>query len=174
MSSNDKKQDGEVDLFRDTPLRYMGYANEVGESFRSLVSVSVVRASYVVAFGYVFADCIDKSIKTYKIEETKPIEQKIESSTVKTVKVATDCLLWQTFASVLVPGFTINRLCKLSSILMNKSAVPFLIKSNKFLTTAIGLCSIPFIIHPIDHLCHLAMDQTVRPMLKIEPHIKDK
>jgi fission process protein 1 len=174
MTSKNKNPESEVDLFRDTPLRYMGYANEVGESFRSLVSVSVVRASYVVAFGYVFADCVDKSIKTFKLEEAKPIEQKIESSTVKTAKVATDCLLWQTFASVLVPGFTINRLCKLSSILMSKSAIPFLIKSNKFLTTAIGLCSIPLIIHPIDHICHLAMDRTVRPMLNIEPHLKDK
>ena len=24
----------EVDIYRDTPLRFMGYANEVGEAFR--------------------------------------------------------------------------------------------------------------------------------------------
>ena len=29
----------EVDIYRDTPLRYAGYANEVGEAFRALVSV---------------------------------------------------------------------------------------------------------------------------------------
>ena len=28
----------EVDIYRDTPLRYAGYANEVGEAFRALVS----------------------------------------------------------------------------------------------------------------------------------------
>jgi len=33
----------------------------VGESFRSLVNVNVVRASYVVASGYVVADTLDKS-----------------------------------------------------------------------------------------------------------------
>ena len=30
----------EVDIYRDTPLRYAGYANEVGEAFRALVSVT--------------------------------------------------------------------------------------------------------------------------------------
>ena len=29
----------EVDIYRDTPLRLMGYANEVGEAFRALVHV---------------------------------------------------------------------------------------------------------------------------------------
>ena len=30
----------EVDIYRDTPVRFLGYANEVGEAFRALVSVS--------------------------------------------------------------------------------------------------------------------------------------
>ena len=29
----------EVDIYRDTPVRFLGYANEVGEAFRALVSV---------------------------------------------------------------------------------------------------------------------------------------
>ena len=32
----------EVDIYRDTPVRFLGYANEVGEAFRALVSVSWV------------------------------------------------------------------------------------------------------------------------------------
>ena len=28
-----------VDIYRDTPVRYLGYANEVGEAFRALVHV---------------------------------------------------------------------------------------------------------------------------------------
>ena len=31
MGEEDKKV---VDLYRDTPVRFLGYANEVGESFR--------------------------------------------------------------------------------------------------------------------------------------------
>jgi fission process protein 1 len=34
MDSKKNDSTQEVDLFRDTPVRYMGYANEVGEAFR--------------------------------------------------------------------------------------------------------------------------------------------
>ncbi|XP_074869328.1 mitochondrial fission process protein 1 isoform X3 [Carettochelys insculpta] len=53
----------ETDLYRDTWVRYLGYANEVGESFRALVPVSLVWASYGVATTYVTADAIDKGKK---------------------------------------------------------------------------------------------------------------
>ena len=43
----------EVDIYRDTPLRYLGYANEVGEAFRALVHVNWVKLSYGVASVYV-------------------------------------------------------------------------------------------------------------------------
>ena len=138
-----------------------------------MISPTAVRATYGVAFGYVFMDVIDKAIKTYKIESTSGAQQ-TESPVAKTTKVAVDCLLWQTFASVLVPGFTINRICKLSSFLMTKSNIQPLVRANKILTTGIGLASIPFIIHPIDHLCHVAMDKSVRPALGIPPHLKEE
>lgn len=44
-----------------------GYANEVGESFRALVPVSLVRLSYAIATGYVIADTADKSWKMTKV-----------------------------------------------------------------------------------------------------------
>lgn len=44
-----------------------GYANEVGEAFRVLVPVSVVRASYGVASGYVLSDAIHKYFKTSQV-----------------------------------------------------------------------------------------------------------
>ena len=37
--AEDKKPESEVDIYRDTPVRFLGYANEVGEAFRALVSV---------------------------------------------------------------------------------------------------------------------------------------
>lgn len=142
-----------------------------------MVPVSVVRASYAVAFGYVFMDVIDKAKKTYQKESLKQEaapknQQNVDSPTVKTAKIATDCLLWQTFASVLIPGFTINRICYSSSLLLRKSTSAFILKNNKLITTAIGLLSIPVIIHPIDHFCHQVMDNTVRPALGIEPYLK--
>ena len=39
MTSEGGEKAPEVDIYRDTPLRYAGYANEVGEAFRALVHV---------------------------------------------------------------------------------------------------------------------------------------
>lgn len=56
----------EVDIYRDTPVRLLGYANEVGEAFRALVNVKLVYASYGVASAYVLADTYDKASKVKK------------------------------------------------------------------------------------------------------------
>ena len=61
MTDQSKKSE-EVDIWRDTPVRLMGYANEVGESFRYMFP-RLVRPSYCVSFGYVFADTADKTLK---------------------------------------------------------------------------------------------------------------
>ncbi len=58
MSSKD------VDIYRDTPVRLLGYANEVGESFRALVNVWWVRASYGVSSAYVLADTRSVALRT--------------------------------------------------------------------------------------------------------------
>ena len=44
-----------------------GYANEVGEAFRSLVPAAVVWLSYGVASSYVLADAIDKGKKAGEV-----------------------------------------------------------------------------------------------------------
>ena len=36
--NKDQKAEAEYNVFRDSALRYMGYANEIGESFRYQVS----------------------------------------------------------------------------------------------------------------------------------------
>ena len=53
----------EIDIYRDTPVRLLGYANEVGEAFRALVSVKFVIGTYGVASAYVLADTYDKASK---------------------------------------------------------------------------------------------------------------
>lgn len=45
----------------------LGYANEVGEAFRSLVHKSLVHSTYVVAFGYVLADGFSKSFQKVSV-----------------------------------------------------------------------------------------------------------
>lgn len=60
-----------------------------------------------------------------------------------------DTFIWQALASVIIPGFTINRICAASLYLMgNVTRWPLSVR--KWATTAVGLSAIPFIIKPID------------------------
>lgn len=52
---------------RSNILSFSGYANEIGEAFRALVPVNLVRLSYVIASGYVLADSMDKAHSAYKV-----------------------------------------------------------------------------------------------------------
>lgn len=148
----------EVDIYRDTPVRLLGYANEVGESFRALTPIWFVRATYGVSSAYVVADTYDKASKMSK----QP------GATQRTVThAAVDTLLWQALASVIVPGFTINRVCAASLLVLAKSLPRVPLATRKWVTTALGLGCIPFIVHPIDTGVHWAMDGTVRKYLDL-------
>lgn len=79
-----------------------GYANEVGEAFRPLISKHIVNFSYGVAISYVLADAFDKAKKEHK-----------QSGDMQKVAIkASDVFIWQIIASVLIPGVTINRFVK--------------------------------------------------------------
>lgn len=65
MDSNESVK--EFDIYRDSKLRYCGYANEIGESFRPLIPKIFVHLSYAVAVCYVLAECGDKSRKIYNV-----------------------------------------------------------------------------------------------------------
>ncbi|KAK9751946.1 Mitochondrial 18 KDa protein (MTP18) [Popillia japonica] len=103
MDNSKLKSKDPVDIYRDTPVRLLGYVNEVGESFRAKIGPKWVLASYGVSTAYVVADTIDKSVKAYN-------QSKSDSNCIKkTAITASDAFIWQMLASVLVPGFTINR-----------------------------------------------------------------
>ncbi|VDN02962.1 unnamed protein product [Thelazia callipaeda] len=145
-----------IDIYRDTPIRLLGYANEVGEAFRAWVPVNVVRLSYVFAMGYVFADTADKSRRTYasKYSNNKERYQAVAFR-------AADTLMWQTLASVVIPGFTINRMCYLTTKVLNwTTRIP--VKAQKLTSTVLGLCMIPFIVKPIDTAVEIGMQSSVR------------
>lgn len=72
----------------------------------------------------------------------------------KTTRVAVavvDTFVWQALASVIIPGFTINRVCAASLYLLGRTT-KWPLPVRKWTTTAIGLSTIPFIITPIDRL----------------------
>lgn len=80
-------------------------------------------------------------------------------STAEAAVAAGDTLVWQLLASVVIPGFTINRLCAASAIALRSSANATL---KKWGPTAIGLAAIPLIVKPIDHAVDWGMDNTLR------------
>uniref|UniRef100_A0A1A9WIK6 Mitochondrial fission process protein 1 n=1 Tax=Glossina brevipalpis TaxID=37001 RepID=A0A1A9WIK6_9MUSC len=138
------------DIFRETWLRYTGYANEVGEAFRHLVSRRIVRGSYIGAISYVFADASTKSWRKFQESE----------SLVQVADVAVDVFLWQMLASVIIPGYTINRITYLSRVMFKQAGARE--SMVKYMPTAVGLLSIPIIVHPIDRFVDFIMDKTFR------------
>lgn len=52
-------------------IPFLGYANEIGEAFRSIVPNSIVWLSYAVASGYVLADTINNGFKAYQVSNSQ-------------------------------------------------------------------------------------------------------
>lgn len=147
-----------VDMYRDTPLRYMGYANEVGEAFRPIIP-KMVAPSYGVAILYVLADARDKATKAYNLSAAASPAGTADLALV--VEQGGDCLIWQLAASVFIPGFVIHQVVHfLGWALKQSPSVPALAKI--WVPTLCGLAVIPFIIHPIDHGVDFVMDRTIR------------
>ena len=86
----------------------------------------------------------------------------------KVTHAVLDTLIWQGLASVAVPGFTINRICFLTNYLL-KQAATLPVPARRWVTTGVGLASIPFIIKPIDYSIDVFMEHTFRKWYHIEP-----
>ena len=166
----------EYDIYRDSLLRYAGYLNEIGEAFRPLVPVYIVLLSYVAALTYVSADGISKGIAAGKLTPDVPeSDRKFTNSELGcTVAAAVDTLSFQLLASILFPGYIINRWVTLCGYLTHDvldlsglaglAGVPMETVQD-FLPTALGLALIPLIVAPLDALTEKILDNTVRPFL---------
>jgi len=129
--------------------RSLAYASELGESIRPIVSPLIVKLLYGVSWGYVF---LDTGLKIYSIQD---------QGTGKMILYGTDTFIWHALASMLLPATTIHAIVKYSNKLIKKfKKAPLPMK--RFGPTIMGLASIPFIIHPIDHFTDWGMDNTIR------------
>lgn len=113
------------DPLRDGPLRYLGYANELGEAFAAWLPAFGVPASYATAIMYVLVDTYDKTAKAHTEAKTSisGVDPATDISPVKIVTLLTseravDTLLWQLLASVAIPGFTIHQVVWLSHTIL--------------------------------------------------------
>ena len=146
------------DIFRHSPVRYLGYANEVGESFRYQFPRFVV-PSYMLAFGYCLADAGTSGYDTWHQVKDTSSNPRLDS-----LASTADVLLWQSLASVAIPGATINMIVRASRWTVARSTARILLPAMvaEWLPTAVGLGSIPVIIHPIDRMVDWFMDSTFR------------
>ena len=133
--------------------RWMAFASEGTEPFRPVASVWFVRLGYGLSFLYVFADIGVRAYKTH--EETKSAKE--------TAILIGDTTVFHTFASMLLPAVTIHSIVKYSGKAIQKAhfleSVP---RVRQWIPTIIGLCSIPFVIQPIDHGVLFALNNTTR------------
>ena len=96
----------EVDIYRDTPVRFLGYTNEIGESFKPMVPRAFYLGSYAVACTYVAADAKHK----YDADGD--------------ARHGVDALIWQSLASVAVPGLVVNRVVALTGKVTARPLAP--------------------------------------------------
>ncbi|KAF1315666.1 Mitochondrial fission process protein 1, partial [Globisporangium splendens] len=97
MTQQQCEADGErppaVDIWRDSLVRYLGYSNELGESFRPIVP-RLVAPSYAVAFAYVVGDTYDKASKADARTQAQHLSNGKRRAVI--ADAAVDTLLWQT------------------------------------------------------------------------------
>lgn len=156
----------EVDIWRDTKLRYTAYSNEIGEAFRPLVPVKWVYASYGAAAAYVAVDTITKARQAHR----KATRENMPDHWAFVRRATMDCLIWQTLASVILPGATIHTIVSVSKkAVYQRFTMPMVRMS---LPTVIGLASIPWVVHPIDWSVEHFMQSVIRP--RFFPPLKPK
>lgn len=131
-----------IDPYRETSLRYMGYANDLGEAFTPYLPDWGLPASYSIAATYVLFDTIDKGQKAYETAE--------EIDRIKdTLRASVETLTWQLLASVFCPGSIIHVIVSATATLLARCHLDD-VSSLHFLPTFVGVLAIPVIIKPID------------------------
>jgi len=147
-----------VDPYRETSLRYMGYANELGEAFTTYLPEWGLPASYCVAASYVMFDTIDKGQKAYDAADEG---EKFQD----TLRISAETLTWQMLASVFWPGSIIRVIVNASATMISNRHLD---DQLHFLPTLIGLMAIPVIVKPIDTTVDKLMENSVSKVINGE------
>lgn len=173
----------DVDIYRDTALRYAGYANEVGEAFAVFLPPFGVPLSYAVAITYVCFDSVDKGKRAQKKEFEFTQVDDDGSPALAFGSAAADAMVWQLLASVAVPGSVIHTTVAATSHLIHDTDVgsaahatvlaqvgqdlaPALDVAEAWTPTLVGLAVIPMIVHPIDEAIHKLLNVSLRPAIR--------
>ena len=139
------------DPYRETSIRYMGYANEVGEALENYLPDWGLPASYCVAATYVMFDTLDKGQKAF---DAAPKEERFEES----LKASTETFIWQILASLFWPGGVIRLTVNIIDLMIPGD--------NEYISTALGIILIPVIVRPIDEFVDEIMEDSVSKVLR--------
>ncbi len=161
------------DIYKDTPVRYLGFTNELGTAFKEICTNSngitkhIPSLSYVPAFGYIACDVIDK----YKKGEDGTGEK-------SSIKMGARELLSQITTSVLAPTGVIIGTQKVTKAIAKKAApklpeklVSAFTKNNgklgKIATLGISLTALVAATKPIDKITEKVFEKIIDPLLGI-------
>lgn len=139
------------DPYRESSVRFMGYANEVGEALEDYLPDWGVPTSYCVAAVYIMSDTLDKGQKAF---DAAPRSERFE----ETVRVSSETLLWQLLASIFWPGGVIKLTISILDIVIPND--------NEYLPTFIAITLIPFIVRPIDELVDRIMEESISKVMR--------
>ena len=146
----------EYDPFKDSLLRFAGYANELGEAFRSFIPRWAVAATYGVASVYAVSDaCYQARLAYYSDPFMRPREAQRRDAMQQFVSTG----LWQLLASVLIPPYFVNRSVTAARWALQNVAIPA--GRKRWIQTGTGLVVIPIIVKPIDHMTFVIVDALI-------------
>lgn len=147
-----QKKEREYDVFKDSWVRYLGYSNEIGEAFRKITSKGFVHFTYLIEFAYFAADTLHKSHKAYN----DPNIQENTSKSYHVIKSSGYTILWQFFATCLIPPLCINLVVgRTHNFLVKRKFNPNMIR---YLPVSIGLLIIPLFNIYVDPVVEHALD----------------
>lgn len=149
----------ETDVFRDTGLRYLGYANDFGEAFRSIIGPVWAHRTYWIAGAYAAADSLSKGKDAFKEAKGESFHDRV----LHFLGGVLDAGVFHFIASITVPPMIIRALQeKIVGSMPQRMAKTAIGKS---LPVAAGLAIIPLIVKPVDWAAEKFLDMTIRPAL---------
>uniref|UniRef100_A0A1B6L1G4 Mitochondrial fission process protein 1 n=1 Tax=Graphocephala atropunctata TaxID=36148 RepID=A0A1B6L1G4_9HEMI len=136
------------DFFRNPPGRYLGYCHVVGRALSDdIVSPTAKRFLRSTTLAYIAFDTVYKTI---------------DNRNSNAVLKAADALIWQSLASVLVPGLAIEWIAKGSVMLMQNLKVSK--PMGRYVPMGMVLLSMPLFGESIDRMVDMVLNHTTRPL----------
>ena len=145
-----KKAPKEYDIYKDSYLRYLGYSNEIGEAFRKVTSRGFVIFTYLLEFGYFAGDTCHKGHKAYVNSKDH------DNQFYYVIKHSGYTILWQFFATCLIPPLAINIVVGRTHLYLNNRN--FSPNAIRYIPLSIGLLMIPLFNIYIDPIVGDALD----------------